>query len=234
MTSPVLLIALSPPTLVAPPELPDPFISLLVDTEIPNIHRDENVLDASDVVAKGQVSAMHCDKPSFLETLLKDQERSRANTMSVDLLQESVKPGAGVELLDLGHGSYLVKFASLKDLEKVVTRGPWVVRYHYLTVRQWSPDFCPDSDHLLSTMAWVRLLALPLMYYDDDLLATFAKGIGKPIKIDSNTSQVSRALYAQICVEIDLTLPLVPVVQIREEVFKVQYEGLHVICMNCG
>ncbi|KAJ4821857.1 hypothetical protein Tsubulata_014757 [Turnera subulata] len=88
------------------------------------------------------------------------------------------KLGAVVELLDMDHGSYLAKFTSLADLEKVVTRGPWMVQDHYLTVRQWSPNFRPDSDHIHSTMAWVRLPGFPLMYYDDDLLTTFATGIG--------------------------------------------------------
>ncbi|KAJ4832480.1 hypothetical protein Tsubulata_000022 [Turnera subulata] len=67
-------------------------------------------------------------------------------------------------------------------------------------------------------MEWVRLPGLPLMYYDDDLLATFAQRIGKPVKIDSNTSLASRELYARMCVEIDLTQPLVPLVTIRDEV----------------
>ncbi|KAJ4824826.1 hypothetical protein Tsubulata_039314 [Turnera subulata] len=81
-------------------------------------------------------------------------------------------------------------------------------------------------------MAWVCLSELPLLYYDDELLTTFASAIGSPVKINSNTSLATRALYARMCVEIDLSQPLVPVVRIQDEVFKVQYEGLHVICMN--
>ncbi|KAJ4851447.1 hypothetical protein Tsubulata_031896 [Turnera subulata] len=83
-------------------------------------------------------------------------------------------------------------------------------------------------------MAWVRLPGLPLQYYDDDLLSTFASAIGAPVRIDSNTSQATRALYARRCVEVDLSQPLVPLVTIQEEVFRVQYEGLHTICLNCG
>ncbi|KAJ4844892.1 hypothetical protein Tsubulata_016465, partial [Turnera subulata] len=123
-------------------------------------------------------------------------------------LMQLWKLGASVKILDLGHGCYLAKFTSLVDLEK--------------------------CDHLGKTMAWISLPGLPLMYYDDDLLTTFASAIGKPIKIDSNTSEATRALYAQMCVEIDFGLPLVPVVHIQDEAFKVQYEGLHTICLNCG
>ncbi|KAJ4838583.1 hypothetical protein Tsubulata_007079 [Turnera subulata] len=80
----------------------------------------------------------------------------------------------------------------------------------------------------------VRLPNLPLMYYDDDLLTTIALGIGCPVLIDSNTSMATCTLYAHMCVEIDLSLPLVPLVEIQGEVFRVQYEGLHTICMSCG
>ncbi|KAJ4845599.1 hypothetical protein Tsubulata_005731 [Turnera subulata] len=105
------------------------------------------------------------------------------------------KPGTSVEILDLGHGYYLVKFTSLVDLEKVITRGPWMVYDHYLTLNQWFPEFRPECDHLVKTMAWIRLPGLPLMYYDDDLLITFASAIGKPVKIDLNTSEATRALF---------------------------------------
>ncbi|KAJ4832420.1 hypothetical protein Tsubulata_039929 [Turnera subulata] len=120
----------------------------------------------------------------------------------------------------------MVDLIHMADLEKVVTRGPWMVYDHYLTVRQWFPEFRLEKDHLVKTMAWVRLSRLPLQYYDDDLLTTFASAIGRPVKIDSNTSLATRALYARMCVEIDFGQPLVPQVHIQDEGFKVQYEGL--------
>ncbi|KAJ4833645.1 hypothetical protein Tsubulata_001270, partial [Turnera subulata] len=174
-------------------------------------------------------------KPPWKDTLI---VRLLGKTMGYKALYTRLmqlwKPGAALELVDLGHGCYLAKFSSLADLERVVTRGPWLVQDHYLTVRQWFPTFRPDNDHIVKTMAWVRLPGLPLQYYNDDLLTTFATGIGKPVKINSNTSLASHALYALMCVEIDLSQPLVPLVSTDEEVFKVQYEGLHVICLNCG
>ncbi|KAJ4848597.1 hypothetical protein Tsubulata_020266 [Turnera subulata] len=72
------------------------------------------------------------------------------------------------------------------------------------------------------------------MYYDDDLFDAIARGIGVPRRINSNAFSVSRALYACMCVEIDLKDALVSDVTIRDELFKVQYEGLYVICLSCG
>ncbi|KAJ4842153.1 hypothetical protein Tsubulata_043823 [Turnera subulata] len=211
--------------------------------------------------AEGQVSAMHYDKPSFLDTLLKDQERAKEKSSMVDLIEEQMvsltfldgdrlRPSFALDsdyyqrlcapwtntliLKLLGRTiGYKAMHTRLMQLWKPGASGPMVYD-HYLTVRQWFPEFRPECDHLGKTMAWISLPGLPLMYYDDDLLITFASAIGKPIKIDSNTSEATRALYPQMCVEIDFGLPLVPVVHIQDEAFKVQYEGLHTICLNCG
>ncbi|KAJ4836316.1 hypothetical protein Tsubulata_004553 [Turnera subulata] len=206
--------------------------------KLPDIPQDSDIVDVGPIVddamldPKGHVSAEQYDKPSFLETLMKNQEWAKEKCLSVDLIKENnvhldfvdgdqLRPSFGLDdiyyqrlctsmdLLDLGSGCFLAKFGSLVDLERVVTRGPWL------------------------SMAWVRLPRLHLQYYDDDLLATFASVISKPVKTDSNMSEATRALYARMCVEVDLSQPLVPIFCIQE-VFKVQYKGLHMICMNCG
>ncbi|KAJ4823692.1 hypothetical protein Tsubulata_050763 [Turnera subulata] len=144
------------------------------------------------------------------------------------------QPKGQLDLLDLGAGCFLARLSQSDDIERVIKRGPWMVQGHYLTVRQWFPKFRPELDVIKRTLPLVRLPGLPLMYYDDDFLETAARGVGCPIRVDSNTSTASRALYARMCMEIDLTLTLVPDVTTRGEHFKVHYEGLHTICMSCG
>ncbi|KAJ4834127.1 hypothetical protein Tsubulata_012614 [Turnera subulata] len=144
------------------------------------------------------------------------------------------QPKGQLDLLDLGAGCFLARLSQSDDIERVIKRGPWMVQGHYLIVRQWFPKFRPELDVIERTLAWVRLPGLPLMYYYDDFLETVARGVGCLIRVDSNTSTTSRALYARMCMEIDLTLPLIPDVTIHSEHFKVHYEGLHIICMSCG
>jgi hypothetical protein len=40
--------------------------------------------------------------------------------------------------------------------------------------------------------------------------------------------------FARICIEIDLNLPVVGKVWIRDHRYKVEYEGLRIICGRCG
>ncbi|PNX66144.1 hypothetical protein L195_g062918, partial [Trifolium pratense] len=53
--------------------------------------------------------------------------------------------------------------------------------------------------------------------------------IGNPVKVDMHTLRVARGRFARICVEVDLTVPVVGRVGINGEWYQVQYEGLHII-----
>lgn len=55
----------------------------------------------------------------------------------------------------------------------------------------------------------MRFLELSLMYYSEDVLYALASSIGTLVKIDINTHLATRVHFARVCVEIDLTKPLV-------------------------
>ncbi|XVF12265.1 hypothetical protein REPUB_Repub08aG0100700 [Reevesia pubescens] len=63
---------------------------------------------------------------------------------------------ADYELLDLGDGYFLVKFTSFSDMQFVLVEVPWIVFGHYLTIRQWEPEFRPCRASIDSTAVWVR------------------------------------------------------------------------------
>lgn len=51
-----------------------------------------------------------------------------------DRLRSVCKPVGGIDLVDIGHGFYLVKFDMEVDWEKVISGGPRMIFDHYLTV----------------------------------------------------------------------------------------------------
>jgi hypothetical protein len=83
-------------------------------------------------------------------------------------------------------------------------------------------------------MVWIRIPSLNLVYYDESLLWALASLVGTPVKVDLHTLNVARGRFARICVEVDLTKPVVGCVGINGEWYQVQYEGLHIICTQCG
>ena len=45
---------------------------------------------------------------------------------------------------------------------------------------------------------------------------------------------VERAKFARICVEIDLTKKFLSKFKLLGRTYRIEYEGLHFICFNCG
>lgn len=155
------------------------------------------------------------------------------NTMK-ERLQKIWKLQGGFEIMDNDNGFYMVKFDQAADKEKVITGGPWLIFDHCLAVTHWSPDFASPNARVDRTVVWVRFPGLNLVYYDESFLLAMASAIGRPIKVDTNTLKVERGKFARVCVEIDLTLPVVGKIWVNGHWYKVQYEGLHLICTNCG
>lgn len=73
-----------------------------------------------------------------------------------------------------------------------------------------------------------------MMYYNENLLYTIASSIGTPVKIDINTRLTTRGRFARVCVEIDLTKPLVAQFWLDQRWHSMEYEGIHTICFACG
>ncbi|XP_031120629.1 uncharacterized protein LOC116023759 [Ipomoea triloba] len=121
------------------------------------------------------------------------------------------RPKARMELVTVDNRYFLVKFASLDDLEFAKYGGLWMVMDHYLIVKEWIPNFDLFTDKTESMIV----------------------GVSRPINIDTATSMVSRASFARVCVEVDITKSLPAKFTFRNKVRPVVYEGLHLICFKC-
>lgn len=144
-----------------------------------------------------------------------------------------VKAGV-ITIIDLGNDFFLVTFTSEKDRDHALQGGPWMIYDHYFVIREWSPNFEPARASIDKVAAWVRFSGLPIEYYDPFFLSAVGDRIGKTIKVDKNTLLRERGKYARLCVEIDLSKPLLAMFEVQEKCYKVEYEGLHMLCLTCG
>lgn len=69
-----------------------------------------------------------------------------------DRLHRIWKLLAGFELMDIGHGYFMVKFDLEGDRTKVMEEGPWMIFDHYLTVQRWTPEFASPTTKIDETM----------------------------------------------------------------------------------
>ncbi|XP_031131806.1 uncharacterized protein LOC116033187 [Ipomoea triloba] len=149
-------------------------------------------------------------------------------------LQTMWKPEGNMEIIDLDNDYYLARFENKLDYDFATFEGPWIIMDHYLVVQEWRPNFNPHSNEIEKLLVWARLPTLPIEYFEDDFLQKIGDKIGRTIKVDGTTSPVSRGKFARVCVEINITKPLLSKYTLGEMVWPIEYEGIHLICFNCG
>ncbi|CAN1193094.1 hypothetical protein LINPERPRIM_LOCUS28163 [Linum perenne] len=109
---------------------------------------------------------------------------------------------------------------------------PWMVADHYVVSEDWRPYFRPEDSSLLTLRVWIRLPGIPLEYFDYSILKRSGDRIGKTVRVDHTTLEGSRGNFARLCVEVDLSKPLLSKYRLRRRVRRIEYEGLHTICLN--
>ncbi|KAA3462487.1 reverse transcriptase [Gossypium australe] len=58
--------------------------------------------------------------------------------------------------------------------------------------------------------------------------------VGRVIRIDWNTEDVQRGGFARVCIDLDLTKPSCSSVRLGKVCQRVEYDGLQLICFQCG
>ncbi|KAL0299940.1 UNVERIFIED_CONTAM: hypothetical protein Sangu_3148100 [Sesamum angustifolium] len=115
-------------------------------------------------------------------------------------------------------------------------RSEWTFDSFHMRVFKWTPNFDPQIESLIAPV-WIRLPALPVHLFEKNALFTLATKIGKPLRIDEPTADLSRPV-ARVCVEIDVTSPKVQAVhlQIEGKTYRQQviYENCPPYCSSCN
>lgn len=97
----------------------------------------------------------------------------------------------------------------MEDYNNVLNGGPWFIGEHFLSIRRWEPNFKPANASCSSVVVWIRFLELSFEYYEIEVLKEIGNAIGLVLGIDSNTTSEVRGQFARICVQVDLSKPLI-------------------------
>ena len=144
------------------------------------------------------------------------------------------KPVYKMDCVDLGKDFFLNKFHDEYDYDKVLRGGPWFVREHFLAIKPWEPYFKVSEASFSFVAIWVRFPELPIEFYDSSILHEIGSAIGPVLRIDSYTASGSRGSYTRMCIQIDLSKPLINTVRVGRLCQKVMYEGISSLCFCCG
>lgn len=146
------------------------------------------------------------------------------------------------ELVDLPNNYFVLRSGDMSLTRKLIFYGPWLIQGHYLAVQRWSPNFNPYSNKTRKVAIWVRIPTLPIHMYSEEFILELGNLIGTALKVDINTlaqrdnknTEVARAKFARVSVEIDLNKKLQSRFRVRSTIYPVEYEGLNIICFKCG
>nr|XP_011467266.1 PREDICTED: uncharacterized protein LOC105352294 [Fragaria vesca subsp. vesca] len=140
----------------------------------------------------------------------------------------------GWKLIDLPNDFYVVKFNLEEDMNYALFEGPWILAGQTLVVRQWKPSFDPLTETIGKMALWVRIFGLPLKFFKEFTVAKIGNILGNVVKVDKLTVGQARGKFARVCVEVDLSKPLHPFVEVESVAYNVVYEGISLICFDCG
>lgn len=69
-----------------------------------------------------------------------------------------------INLIDLGHAFFLIKFVNKDNMFHVLHDGPWFILGYFLTVHRWEPKFVASTAQLAYSAIWACLPELPTEY----------------------------------------------------------------------
>ncbi|KAI7987656.1 hypothetical protein LOK49_LG13G02972 [Camellia lanceoleosa] len=144
------------------------------------------------------------------------------------------KPTRVISELDLGNHFYIIKFLNDEDLSKVLKEGPWFIGAHFIAVRKWELEFQATHSFIHSTIVWARLTSLLIEFFDRSILQKIGAKLGTLLKIDVHIENGNKGRFARLCIQVDLSKPLIAKIKIGTITQRVSYEGISSICFDCG
>ena len=195
---------------------------------------EDSLCDGFAAVALSKKDKERIRAPWTSSLIVKSFGRSLGYMFLLSKIRELWRPSGRTDCIDLGHDFFLIKFECKEDIDKVLKGGPWFIGQQFLTIRLWEPEFKASEASFSSVAVWIRLLELPIEYYDLVMLRKIGEAIGPVLRIDAHTANGARGRFARLCVQVNLDKPLIKTVKIGRLAQIVLYEGLNTLCFKCG
>ncbi|GJY84626.1 retrovirus-related pol polyprotein from transposon 17.6 [Tanacetum coccineum] len=119
----------------------------------------------------------------------------------------------GLKRIQLHEEFFLFQFDTREGMESVLENGPWLIRRVPLILNEWTPNTILKKDEIKRVPVWVKMHHVPIVAYSDIGLSLITTQIGKPLMLDSYTSNMclhswGRSTYARALIEISADVDL--------------------------
>ncbi|GJT22913.1 retrovirus-related pol polyprotein from transposon 17.6 [Tanacetum coccineum] len=119
----------------------------------------------------------------------------------------------GLKRIQLHEEFFLFQFDTREGMESVLENGPWLIRRVPLILNEWTPNTILKKDEIKRVPFWVKMHYVPIVAYSDIGLSLITTQIGKPLMLDSYTSNMclhswGRSTYVRALIEISADVDL--------------------------
>lgn len=110
-----------------------------------------------------------------------------------------------VSFMDYKH--VIIRLFTEEDYTNLWLKSTILIGAIPMRMFKWSPNFSTKVESPIVPV-WVTIKKVPLFLYYVEALFELVKPIGKPLRVDSHTANLSRLDKVRVCLEIDLSKPL--------------------------
>ncbi|CAI9112486.1 OLC1v1012943C1 [Oldenlandia corymbosa var. corymbosa] len=110
----------------------------------------------------------------------------------------------------------LIRFDQEEDYQRCWIRIFWNIGGYSMRILKWKPGF-KFQEYPSVMPIWVSLYDLPIEFMHPEVIFSMEMALGKPLKVDAPTLNMTRPSVARFCVEIDLTKELPKSVKIGKK-----------------
>ncbi|KAH9290856.1 hypothetical protein KI387_034973, partial [Taxus chinensis] len=106
-----------------------------------------------------------------------------------------------IDVRALATEGFLFFFQNELEMQKVLLRSPWFYGKQALSLHRWEPGM-PHDFTFHDLVVWISLPALPLEFWEPEVLLGIARSLGKLIAVDSATKSRDKLVATQMCVNV--------------------------------
>ncbi|GAV62967.1 DUF4283 domain-containing protein/zf-CCHC_4 domain-containing protein, partial [Cephalotus follicularis] len=120
----------------------------------------------------------------------------------------------------------------------VMDNGPWDIWGYHLSLRKWTKGMTLKLEECNSIPVWVKLSNVPIHLWTKLGLSYIARVLGRPLYMDSPTTNRHALAYARVCMDMSTTSTfsntiLLDLTEGGDTVVRVQYPWKPQACSLC-
>uniref|UniRef100_A0A2N9FEW4 CCHC-type domain-containing protein n=1 Tax=Fagus sylvatica TaxID=28930 RepID=A0A2N9FEW4_FAGSY len=157
-----------------------------------------------------------------------------------DIVKKAWNPSRHISVRKVDRSSFVFSFEHETDRALAYNRRPWTIRGAHLVLKIWSPDLALTEIDFTSSMFWIQVHGLPLIWCNKENIKLVGSKAGAMVEVEfSETTNGMWQRHTRVRVNVNVNNPLCPGIFLprheRTDIWiSLKYERLPEFCFRCG